>query len=64
MDIDDISKNKYVVEERRNIPEMSTKTGADKRNSGWIHQMQRLEWTVKIPPVYIPETASLVHARG
>ena len=40
----------------RNVPEMSTKSGADKRQAGWIHQMQRFEWTICIPPV-IPEKA-------
>jgi len=29
-----------------NVPEMPTKSGADKRQSGWIHQMQRLERTI------------------
>lgn len=36
----------------RTVPEMSTKSGADKRQSGWIHHMQRFEWTTRIPPVY------------
>lgn len=29
---------------------MSTESGPDKRQSSWIHQMQRLEWTFRIPP--------------
>jgi hypothetical protein len=35
-----------------NVPEMPTKCGADKRQSGWIHQVQRFERTICIPPVY------------
>lgn len=34
------------------VPEMSTESGADKRQSGWIHHMQRFEWATRIPPVY------------
>ena len=45
----------------RNVPEMSTKSGADKRQSGWIHQMQRFEWTVCIPPVIHSRNSTVIN---